>query len=171
MNERNVEIQKMLRAEGLYKGKLDGIIGPVTRRALELHNKAQYQPLPPERPGPPTSLQGSVGTGIADPGAMAQLALQMDPAPPLPPPAAPGPSYLTPPSMGPATRGSAGWVRGGLNALLGREALKDPNQPFYAPQFTDQPSPAPMDQNALRLKMLQAQRTLGQVLSDAVVRQ
>jgi len=58
--ERNIETQKMLKAEGLYKGKLDGVIGPLTRRALELHNKQQYQPLPRQRPSG-VSLKGGAG--------------------------------------------------------------------------------------------------------------
>lgn len=164
MNERNAAVQQMLKAEGLYKGKIDGIIGPVTRRALELHNKAQYQPIPRERPGPPVPLQGSVATGIADPGAMARLQLNpvAQPAPGMPP-MPNSMAEIQNPSYGGPNPDTAAGIRGGVNAAAGRELLVDPNRPSYAPQFTGQPSPPPMDNDAL-------QRTLGQILSSAVVR-
>jgi hypothetical protein len=153
-NANNRLLQQALQAEGLYKGKIDGVIGPLTRKALELHDKAKNQPLPRERPGPPVPLSPEMTAGApGGPSAVADMQLSM--LPDTPP--------MSPPSMGRPDPASAEWIRSALGAVLGgrdrvpenplvrmRSNLPDVTSappPAYKPNFAgDYGSPsAPMD--------------------------
>jgi hypothetical protein len=167
--ERNIRIQQMLKAEGLYKGKLDGDIGPLTRRALELHNKQQYQPIPRQRPSG-VSLTGDAGAS-GSPGtemvARGQVVPAMEPMPPMPDSSAfindPNPTY-----GGPNPETATG-IRDALNAVVGQEAFVNPLKPAYAPSFTGEPSPAPMPEaQDLGQMMPLLQKSLSALLSRAV---
>ncbi len=169
-NERNVRTQQMLRDEGLYKGKLDGIIGPATRRALELHNKQQYQPLPRPRPTPGTLSPEAIPTLPGGPGAEATGRVQMIPqAMPMPPMPDSTAEIMNPSYGGPKPETAAG-IRGGVNAAAGRELLVDPLRPAYAPGFAATPAGTPQDDFNLRNEIAKrrALGTLGQILSEAV---
>jgi len=75
----NMAMQRLLRAKGLYHGRIDGIIGPATHAAMMAYHPAPPPipvraapipvPLPRLRPGD----TGSVSTGVADSGATADM--------------------------------------------------------------------------------------------------
>jgi hypothetical protein len=175
-NERNVRTQQMLKSEGLYKGKLDGIIGPQTRKALELHNKAQYQPLPRQRPNPPSAApSGPPPSGPGLPAGPLSQAPGGQPMPPMPDSSAfiNAPDY----TYGGPNPASAQGIRDIVNAIGGPETLQPPptvpatppnfaGAVDYPPEFNGPafaPGPQPLDQGALQ----QAIQTLGQILSSA----
>jgi hypothetical protein len=184
INERNARTQEMLKAEGLYKGKIDGIIGPLTRKALELHNKQQYQPLPVPRPaagaiapsleagppgGPGAEAAGQLpllaGEEASDAGPDSEAGEGL---PPMPDSSA----FINAPEYtygGPKTESAMG-LRDLFNNAVGHEVLTDPNRPAYVPGFTGEASPppmAPVDQDLSQMLPLIA-KSLGGILSRAV---